>query len=232
MQRRSSSALREAIEALLIAVIFMNFARVFVFQAFKIPSESMEQTLIVGDHLIVNKFVFGATGDGPHLLPYDGIGRGDIVVFRYPEDPDVDFVKRVIALPGETIEIANKRIWIDGRQLDEPYLVQRDDRKRMPRRDDFGPLTLAGDEFFVMGDNRDESNDSRYWGPVPRSLIIGKPWMIYWSFDGHPPPEGSPFNERLEELAFVATHFFTHTRWDRTMITVPAEKPEFSFSEQ
>ncbi len=230
MSRRSGSAIREAIEALLIAVIFMNFARIFVFQAFKIPSESMEQTLLVGDHLIVNKFVFGSTREGEHpILPFSNIARGDLVVFRYPEDPDVDFVKRVIALPGETIEIANKRVWIDGRQLEEPYLF-RNDKERVWRRDDFGPLTLEDDEFFVMGDNRDESNDSRYWGPVPRRLIQGRPWMIYWSFDGHPPPEGSPFSERLDELAYVVTHFMSHTRWERTMIAVPAEKPRFSFN--
>lgn len=229
MSRRSGSALREALEALLIAVIFMNFARIFVFQAFKIPSESMEQTLIVGDHLIVNKFVFGSDG-GEHLLPFDAIERGDLVVFRYPEDPDVDFVKRVIALPGETIEIANKSVWIDGRRLEEPYL-SRNDRGRMLRRDDFGPLTLAGDEYFVMGDNRDESNDSRYWGPVRRELMVGKPWLIYWSFEGDAPAEGSPFHARVRELVFVVTHFFTHTRWDRTMIAAPAEKPRFSFSD-
>lgn len=231
MTRRSGSALREAIEALLIAVVFMNFARVFVFQAFKIPSESMEQTLVVGDHLIVNKFVFGSDGDQDgRLLPFEQIERGDVVVFRYPGDPDVDFVKRVIALPGETIEIANKGVWIDGRRLEEPYLHRRD-QQRILQRDDFGPLELMNDEFFVMGDNRDESNDSRYWGPVRRELIVGKPWIIYWSFDGEPPPEGSSFRERLRELLYVATHFVSHTRWDRTLVAIPTEKSRFSFNE-
>lgn len=231
MARRSGSALREAIEALLIAVIFMNFARVFVFQAFKIPSESMERTLVVGDHLIVNKFVFGSDRDeDDRLLPFEQIERGDVIVFRYPGNPDVDFVKRVIALPGETIEIANRGVWIDGRRLEEPYL-NRQDGNRVLQRDDYGPLTLRNDEYFVMGDNRDESNDSRYWGPVRRELITGKPWIIYWSFDGEPPPEGSALSERSRELIYVATHFVSHTRWERTLVSLPTEKPGFSFND-
>lgn len=229
-RRRGSVAFRESVEALLIALIFMNFARIFIFQAFKIPSESMEQTLIVGDHLIVNKFAFGPADGALRTLPFEEIDRGDLVVFRYPGDPDVDFVKRVIALPGETIEIANKSVWIDGRRLAEPYAITSDGR-RIHKRDDFGPFTLADQDYFVMGDNRDESNDSRYWGPVHRNLITGKPWLIYWSFAGDPAEKGSSLRERVNELFYVATHFLSQTRWDRTVVLVPVEKPTFSFSE-
>ncbi|MDX1584956.1 MAG: signal peptidase I [Thermoanaerobaculia bacterium] len=226
--RGRGSTMKEVIEALLIAVIFVNFARGFVVQAFKIPSESMKPTLLVGDHLMVNKFVFGAAGDDRMFLPFKPIERGDLVVFRYPEDPEVDFVKRVIALPGETIEIANKSVWIDGQRLDEPYVRIRD-RKRMPKRDDFGPLTMGENEYFVMGDHRDESNDSRYWGPVPRELITGYPEIIYWSFDRKPPPEGSPLSLRLREMLYVSTHLLSDTRRDRVLVPVPEERPSFDF---
>lgn len=213
--------IREVVEALLVALIFVTFVRVFLFQAFKIPSESMEPTLLVGDHLVVNKLELGMSAP---------IVRGDLVVFRYPLEPEEDFVKRVIALPGETIEIANKKVWIDGRMLDEPY-VRRSDQRRLPGRDDFGPVTLGETEYFVMGDNRDASNDSRYWGPVPRKLMTGRPSVIYWSFDGQPPPEGSGPRERIAELAGVAIHFFDRTRWERTLSPVSAERPQFRFDE-
>lgn len=227
-RRRTAAVTREIIEALLIAVIFVSFARLFVFQAFKIPSESMETTLLVGDHVIVNKFVYGQGGNESSMFPFEEIERGDLVVFRYPANPDVDFVKRVIGLPGETIEIANKSVWVDGQRLEEPY-VRLQDRKRMPKRDDFGPLTLGPDEFFVLGDHRDESNDSRYWGPVSRELIMGRPELIYWSFDRIPPPEGSPVSARVGELLYVAGHFFSETRWDRCLVRIPDERPSFEF---
>jgi signal peptidase I len=218
MDQRRKSVLRETVEALLIALIFVNFARIFVLQAFKIPSGSMEETLLVGDHLLVNKFVYGNRGAGSigRLLPFATVERGEIVVFRFPGEPDVDFVKRVIALPGERIEIANGRVWIDGYRLEEPYVIGRDDR-RLPVRDDFGPVTLGTDEYFVMGDNRHESNDSRYWGPVKRDLISGRAWLIYWSFEGEPPPEGSSTLERMRELVRVALRFLPDTRWERTL---------------
>jgi signal peptidase I len=223
------STFREYYEALLIAVIFVNFARIFVFQAFKIPSPSMEDNLKVGDHIIVNKFIFGAGTNVDGLLPLRVIRRGDIIVFRYPLQPDTDFVKRVIGLPGDVVEIHNKRVFINGGELDEPYVVHDDPQIYPPQdalpepyrsRDQFKAFTVPAEHYFAMGDNRDRSSDSRYWGTVPRSMITGRPFMVYWSYRGTPsPPDSSP-KERAKELLGVVAHFFTKTRWDRTFFIV------------
>lgn len=218
------SVLREYYEALLIAVIFVNFARIFVFQAFKIPTPSMVDNLLVGDHLIVNKFIFGAGTDLGGLLPQRPIRRGDIIVFRYPLQPDTDFVKRVIGLPGDILEIHDKKVFVNGRELDEPYVIH-DDPTIYPRndalpepfrsRDQYKAFVVPPDHYFAMGDNRDRSSDSRYWGTVPRSMITGRPFMIYWSFNGTPPPANSPTVDRMRELWSVVRHFGPGTRWDR-----------------
>jgi signal peptidase I len=228
------STILEYFEAFLIALIFVNFARIFVFQAFKIPTGSMEDNLKIGDHLIVNKCIYGPpTGtllDG--IVPVREPKRGDIIVFRYPEQPKQDFVKRVIGLPGETLMIRDKKVYIDGKLLDEPYVIHADPtvypgRWQLPEpyrsRDHLGPVTIGPNEYFAMGDNRDQSHDSRYWGPVARSMIKGRAFMIYWSFDGAPPGPGSPPEERVRELANVVRHFFTKTRWDRTFFIVDSK---------
>ncbi len=224
------STLREYFEALLIAMVFVNFARIFVFQAFKIPTGSMIDNLLIGDHIVVNKFIYGAPGpwlDG--TFPIREIRRGDIVVFRFPEQPDTDFVKRVIGLPDETVMIRDKKVIVDGVALDEPYVLHEDPsvfpaQPGLPEpyrsRDQFGPYVVPRDSYFVMGDNRDRSNDSRYWGVVPRGLIKGRAFLIYWSYRGLPAAPGAPPAERLRELGSVATHFFSRTRWDRTFLIV------------
>jgi signal peptidase I len=222
---------REYYEALLIALIFVNFARIFVFQAFKIPTGSMEDNLKVGDHVIVNKFIYGPGGEGAlsRLIPIRDVARGDIVVFRYPLQPETDFVKRVVALPGETIEIRDKQVYLDGSRLDEPYIILDDpeiypDEPTLPEpfrsRDQFGPFRVPQGQYFTMGDNRDRSSDSRYWGTVPRSMIKGRAFMVYWSFEGTPPPPGSSHRERLREAGNVLLHFFQRTRWHRTFFIV------------
>ena len=228
---QKKSTAREYYEALLIAVIFVNFARIFVFQAFKIPTGSMEDNLKVGDHIIVNKFIYGPRGESllSGLVPQREVERGDIVVFRYPLQPDTDFVKRVVGLPGETLEIREKKVFIDGVPLAEPYVLY-DDPQTYPSgqflpepyrsRDHYGPFRIPAGEYFAMGDNRDRSSDSRYWGTVPRSLIKGRAFMVYWSFEGEPPPPGSSMRERLRELADVVIHFFDRTRWHRTFFIV------------
>lgn len=225
---------REYYEALLIAIIFVNFARIFVFQAFKIPSGSMEDNLKIGDHIIVNKFIYGRKGDSPlaKLIPIREVRRGDVIVFRFPEDPHTDFVKRVVALPGETIAIRDKQVLIDGKPLDEPYVVF-DDPTIYPAqfalpepyrsRDQFGPVVVPQGQYFAMGDNRDRSHDSRYWGFVPRALIKGKAFMVYWSFDGQPPPAGSSGMTRLRHLLHVLVRFFPDTRWERTFFVVDSQ---------
>jgi signal peptidase I len=232
------STYREYYEALLIAIIFVNFARVFVFQAFKIPTGSMEDNLKVGDHIIVNKFIYGPGADAPlaALFPLREVRRGDIIVFRYPLQPEIDFVKRVIGMPGDLITIRDKKVSINGQPLDEPYVVY-DDEQVFPlneflhepyrSRDQFGPFKVPEGEYFAMGDNRDRSSDSRFWGTVPRALIKGRAFMVYWSFDGDPPPPGGSvrdrLRDRLRELGGVVVGFFTKTRWHRTFFIVDSK---------
>ena len=226
-QRKST--VREYYEALLIAVIFVNFARIFVFQAFKIPTGSMEDNLKVGDHIIVNKFIYGPGPRGGGLLPLRDIKRGDVIVFRYPLQPDTDFVKRVIGMPGDTVTVRDKVVSVNGTALNEPYVIH-DDPQVYPlqpalpepyrSRDQFGPFKVPQGQYFAMGDNRDRSSDSRYWGTVPRSMIKGRAFMVYWSFRGQPPPPDAPPSDRVKELFGVVIHFFTRTRWDRTFLIV------------
>jgi signal peptidase I len=226
------STAREYYEALLIAVIFVRFAAIFVFQAFKIPTGSMEDNLKVGDHIIVNKFIYGP---GPNLggvLPLRDIRRGDIIVFRYPLGPETDFVKRVIGLPGDTVEIHDKQVSINGKRLDEPYKTHLDPAVYPPQpalpepyrsRDQFSPFVVPPGQYFAMGDNRDRSSDSRYWGTVPRSMIKGRAFMVYWSFRGTPAPADATYQERARELLRVVAHFFNRTRWDRSFRVVDAK---------
>jgi len=227
------STFREYYEALLIAVIFVNFARIFVFQAFKIPTGSMEDNLKIGDHIIVNKFIYGpATTAWKKLFALRDPKRGDIIVFRYPLQPDTDFVKRVIGMPGDTVEIRDKVVYINGKALDEPYVIHVDStifpkQPALPEpyhsRDQFGPVSVPDGQYFAMGDNRDRSSDSRYWGFVPRGMIKGRAFMVYWSFASVPPPPDSPPSARLKELLGVVVHFFSETRWERTFFIVDSK---------
>jgi signal peptidase I len=233
-ETEKKSTTREYYEALLIAVIFVNFARIFVFQAFKIPTGSMEDNLKIGDHIIVNKFIYGPEVRGPlgELFPLREVRRGDIIVFRYPLQPDTDFVKRVIGMPGDTIEVRDKKVAVNGIVQDEPYVIHEDPQvyplqPALPEpyrsRDQFGPFTVPDGQYFAMGDNRDRSSDSRYWGTVPRSMIKGRAFMVYWSFRGEPPAPGSPPAARLKELLGVVVHFFDRTRWSRTFYIVDSK---------
>jgi signal peptidase I len=204
------STFREYFESILIAVILALFARTFVVQAFKIPTGSMEPNLLVGDHLLVNKFVFApsATGLERALLPNRDIRRGDIIVFKYPEEPERDFIKRVIGLPGETIELRNKKVHVNGEPLEEPYAhflfppTTDGAGKSWDLRETYGPVTVPGDQLFMMGDNRDNSQDSRFWGFLPRSYVKGRALVIYWSFD---------------EAAGAPANFFSRIRWNRLL---------------
>ena len=194
MTEFKKSTAREYFESIVVAVILALFIRTFVVQAFKIPTGSMEENLLIGDHLLVNKFVFAPTLTGLEntLLPIDPIRRGDILVFKYPEDPERDFIKRTIGLPGETIELRDKVVYVDGKPLNEPYvhfLFPVDDNA--PNTVDvsgsgvqlnYGPVVVPPDMYFMMGDNRDNSEDSRYWGFMPRSYVKGKALFVYFSF--------------------------------------------------
>jgi signal peptidase I len=186
------STIREYFESIVIAVILALFVRTWVVQAFKIPTGSMENNLLIGDHLLVNKFVFGpASGRFERaVFPMRDIRRGDVVVFKFPDEPERDFIKRVIGLPGETLELRNKKVYVDGQPLDEPYVhflePARDGQEitSFDLRERYGPVKVPDGQYFVMGDNRDNSQDSRYWGFVKREKIRGKAFMIYWSWNG------------------------------------------------
>jgi signal peptidase I len=229
MAEFKKSTLREYFESIVIAVILALFVRTWVVQAFKIPTGSMENNLLIGDHLLVNKFVVAPAGAERMVLPIGDIRRGDIVVFKYPEDPERDFIKRVIGLPGETLEVRDKRVLVDGKPIEEPYVHYlqaaggASEITSFDVRDRYGPVTIPAGHYFVMGDNRDNSQDSRYWGFLPRSYIKGKALIIYWSYDAGPEfvrsaeagTEGP--GESFSRVVSVATHFFTRTRWERML---------------
>jgi len=223
-QNFQKSTLREYFETIVIAVILALFVRTWVVQAFKIPTGSMENNLLIGDHLVVNKFVFGPTRGGLErtVLPVREIRRGDVVVFKYPDEPERDFIKRVIGLPGETLELRNKRVYIDGAPLEEPYVhflepvAEGGEVTFDVVRERYGPVRVPDNQYFVMGDNRDNSQDSRYWGFLPDEYIKGKALMIYWSYEsGSEDYVENGIGASLRRIASVVTHFFTRTRWER-----------------
>lgn len=179
---------REYAEALGMAVILALFIRTFVVQAFKIPSGSMLPTLEVGDHLLVNKFIYGVRIPivGTRLLAWNLPERDDVIVFIFPQDRSKDFIKRVKGVPGDTVELRNKILYINGERVDDPHASYDATPARMARqpRDNFGPEPVPEGHVFVMGDNRDHSHDSRFWGMVPIKDILGKAFLLYWSWDG------------------------------------------------
>jgi signal peptidase I len=181
------SALRENIEAILVAILLAFFIRTFVVQAFKIPSGSMLNTLLIGDHILVNKFIYGIRMPftGTVLIPVSEPERGDIVVFKFPEDPSKDFIKRVVGVEDDVIEIRNKKVYVNGELIENDYAIHLDPfiQQYDKNRDNLGPLKVPKDSLFVMGDNRDFSYDSRFWGFVDLKDLKGKAFMIYWSWD-------------------------------------------------
>jgi signal peptidase I len=188
-EKKPKSLLREYLDTAIYAVVLTLVLRVFVVQAFRIPSESMVPTLLVGDFLFVNKFEYGAKVPFTHFrLP--GITKphpGDVIVFQYPQDLTRDYIKRCVATGGQTVQVANKGLIVEGRPQEEPFVQHGDPVVRpasIDPRDNFGPYTVPPGNLFMMGDNRDNSNDSRYWGPVDFDLVRGKAMFIYWSWDG------------------------------------------------
>jgi signal peptidase I len=243
---------RESVESLLVTIILALFATCFVVQAFKIPSESMEPTLLVGDHLLVNKFIFESNGAWyDRFLPYRPIHHGDVIVFKFPFQDHPFYVKRVIGLPGDRIKIVNSVVYRNGKALKEPY-VEHDPSSYDPFAENFPPTTqeyydpavlpqwaaqlpkyvnsqgelvVPPGNYFVMGDNRDHSWDSRYWGFVPRDAIMGRPVVIYWSVKE---PEASDLdvttsNSSQNWLAGAfdtLIHLPVDTRWNRMFMEV------------
>ena len=220
--------LREYYEALLIAGIFLGFTNTFLIKTFYIPSESMVETLLVGDHLFVNRYLYGPTSRLGSLLPSRDVQRGDVVIFRSPESPGTDLVKRCVGIPGDEIEIVDKQLFVNGIAVeDDSYASHLDkdrvflNRRYLSRqqrlRDNFGPTVVPDDHFFFLGDNRDYSYDSRYWGAVPRHFVKGRALMVYWSFGGETPDgQWAGWGRKLGQIGRTATGFFSKTRWSRS----------------
>lgn len=231
-----------SLQSLLTTVVIAIFVITFVVQAFQIPSESMENTLLIGDYLLVNKVRYGGGGIWNYIMPYRPVRRGDIIVFHYPVNPVQHFVKRVVGVPGDRIRLSNRILYVNGVPLNEPY-VQHTSVVHDAFRDEFprlnvpvpdvtskwwlqmhklvedGELIVPQESYFALGDNRDESLDSRYWGFVPRENIIGTPWLIYWSVRNSREdiPVAATPGDKLYHFAYAITHFFQITRWDRTL---------------
>jgi signal peptidase I len=224
------SASREWYESLLVAGVFVLFVRTFVVQTYQVPTGSMEKTILVGDHLLVNKFAYGPRLPGlAKLLPYRDVHRGDIIVFKKPGDDRDDnnvLVKRAVGVPGDLLQVRDKALYANGKAADGPYVQHIDPDTyaagdpRVPEssvlRDQFGPYRVPPVSYFGMGDNRDNSLDSRFWGPIPRENIFGRPFLLYWSYEAEPNSHvwRGPI-DKIRQLASVAIHFFSRTRWDR-----------------
>jgi len=187
MTKDKKRLIKEYAEAIITALLLALIIRAYIIQAFKIPSGSMIPTLVIGDHILVTKFIYGTKipFSDKSILVFKQPGKGDIIVFKYPEDPKKDFIKRVVATGGDTLEERNKIIYVNGKEVTEPYAYHGDSfvRPRGDPRDNFGPLIVPENKVFVMGDNRDQSFDSRYWGFVDIKAIKGKALIIYWSWD-------------------------------------------------
>jgi signal peptidase I len=224
-----------------ITILLLLFGTTFLVQAFVIPTGSMEDTLLIGDHLLVDKLAFSTPGAvSKYLLPYESPRDGDIIVFRYPVDISQTFVKRVVGVPGDRIKIIDQQVYRNGVKLIEPYVVHKQpypdsfrdnfpnsepnlmlmDRAREMLANNVvnGWVVVPPDSYFAMGDNRDNSLDSRYWGFVPRENIIGKPLIIYWSYKASTEDlASSHVDTLLSHFLDLAEHFFTKTRWNRTL---------------
>lgn len=188
LDKKRKSTFREYAEAIIVALVLALIIRTFIVQAFKIPSGSMEPTLEIGDHILVNKFIFGIKIPltSVNLFPWEKPQRGDVIVFIYPLEPDKDFIKRVIGVPGDTVRIVNRKLYINGVEVPDPHAVYKEDvvlPGEAQKRDNFGPVTVPKEALFVLGDNRDRSLDSRFWGFVPLGDVKGKAFIIYWSWD-------------------------------------------------
>lgn len=238
-----SSGLPDSLQWLMGIIVIAIFIVTFIVQAFQIPSESMENTLLTGDYLLVDKFHFGTDDLVGKVLPYRKVKRGDIIVFHYPIDPRLHFVKRVIGVPGDHLRLINRQVYVNGSSVAEPYVHYfrpHDNGPEAMFRDDFprvdlpvsgligswwqemrklvqdNQLIVPEGSYFVMGDNRDDSSDSRYWGFVPQENIVGRPLVIYWSMrkqeDGN-----STENDKLTRFIYAMGHLVQITRWDRTL---------------
>ncbi|RKX24751.1 MAG: signal peptidase I [Candidatus Zixiibacteriota bacterium] len=204
---------REYLETAIIALVAAALLRVFVISAYHVNSASMEDTLMTGDYIFVNKLAYDYGSDPK---------RGDIVVFKYPNNPEKDFIKRVVGIPGDEVQVADKILYVNGDVASIPTMSKHIDKRIIPGdlsfRDNFGPYEVPSDQYFVVGDNRDDSRDSRFWGSVPRENIKGKAVFVYWSWEPHEDPPGWSFPYVIDIVRWVGHgvyHFPTHVRWGR-----------------
>jgi signal peptidase I len=230
-----------------VTIVILLFGTTTLVQAFVVPTSSMESTVMTGDHMLVDKLSYApADSVSRHLLPYDSLKRGDIIVFRWPPDPRQNYIKRLIGMPGDRIRLVNKDVYLNGRKLYEPYTqhisgdieLYRDNfpsdptRLVMPMGLDMlaanrvkDEVVVPPDSFFAMGDNRDNSLDSRYWGFVPRDNIIGKPCIIWWSYDA---PTEDLIDFTAKHFIDLAQNFFGKTRWSRTLLLVRGQPLQYA----
>lgn len=235
MKKTFAESTRDFVSEWTVTILILLFGTTTLMQAFVVPTSSMEKTVMVGDHMIVDKLSYSPPGAFSKVLPYTPVHRGDIIVFRWPVDPRQNYVKRVMGVPGDHIRVVDKNVYLNGRKLDEPY-TQHIFPNLEAYRDNFpsepvGPVSERGlemlsknvvngevvvppDSYFAMGDNRDNSLDSRYWGFVPRENIVGKPFVIFWSYDA---PTEDLVDFTAKHFIDLAQNFFTKTRWERTL---------------
>ena len=239
---RTVSIGREYFELIVETLIYVFFVNTFLLQSFVIPTASMENTLLVGDHLLVSKVAYSnaISRVDNFLLPQEKIARGMIVTFKAPPDMDKEYVKRVIGMPGDRLRISDKKVFVNGRPLGETYTIFKslDYGSEFPPKNHYEwyfnfPFNLRQTQanpdgsvdyivparhYFCMGDNRDNSFDSRFWGPVPFEYIVGKPWRIYWSYESNTEEYLTPgIIYKIKDIALTVVRFFSHTRWDRTI---------------
>jgi len=244
--RKLAESARAFVAEWTVTIVILLFGTTTLVQAFVVPTSSMESTVMTGDHMLVDKLSYAPAGPvGRHLLPYTPLRRGDIIVFRWPPDPRQNYIKRLIGMPGDRIRVVNKDVYLNGRKLYEPY-TQHIFAGIEPYRDNFpsdaagpvmplgrdmlaanvvnGEIVVPPDSFFAMGDNRDNSLDSRYWGFVPRDNIIGKPFIIWWSYDA---PTEDLVDFTAKHFIDLAQNFFTKTRWSRTLLLVRGQPLQY-----
>lgn len=222
-RRKEVGLFREYFELIAETLVYVFFVMTFLLQSFVIPTGSMEDNLLIGDHLLVNKVAYSRSiGTFDSLIfPQEEIKRGMIVTFKSPAELEKEYVKRVIACPNETIKIINKKVYINGKPLDESYTYFKDDSIIDSYRDNFPEFKIPEGHYFCMGDNRDNSFDSRFWGPVPEDYIIGKPWRIYWSYDSTSEEYLTPgIIHKVKDIFLTMINFFSKTRWHRTIMKI------------
>lgn len=190
----------EYVEAIIVAVVIALVIRTFVVQPYTIPSGSMLNTLLIGDCVLVNKFIYGIkipfTND--YLIDMDEPERGDVVVFEYPLDPSLDYIKRIVGMPGDIIAMKDNQLYINGQKPDEPYAIYIKPSGENTEASNYGPFTVPEGEYFMMGDNRDNSADSRNWGTVERNALVGKAWRLYWSWENFANIRWSRIGDKIE----------------------------------